>query len=359
MKGLRSVGSALGRHAEVCVTLIAVALLTALIAIWVLSPAGLWAIRDYGLLIAAVVAFPLAFWRSRVAERQSGTAQQSLLNERYQQSAAMLGSDVLAVRLAGIYALQRLAEEHPRQYHIQIMRLFCAFVRNPTVEGNDKAGLANHETGEATETHDGCARVRAHQDVEAVMEAIATRKAVGIELEEDIGFRYDFRNADLSGLDLFNVRGVKLAGAKLTDANLSGIRLSPGTDLSSIRDGYEVNLSKARLNGVNFRASNLWESDLSCSLLIRADLQDADLRYADLSSATLANSNMSGTELRDAILSGTKFLLNDHPPARGLTQAEIDKARADPANPPRLDGVLDAVTGAPLVWRDRPLDGKT
>ena len=30
------------------------------------------------------------------------------------------------------YALQRLAEEHPERYHIQIMRLFCAFVRNPT-----------------------------------------------------------------------------------------------------------------------------------------------------------------------------------------------------------------------------------
>ena len=44
----------------------------------------------------------------------------------------MLGSEVLSVRLGGIYALQRLAEEWPDQYHIQIMRLFCAFVRLPT-----------------------------------------------------------------------------------------------------------------------------------------------------------------------------------------------------------------------------------
>ena len=44
----------------------------------------------------------------------------------------MLGSEVLSVRLGGIYALQRLAEEEPKQYHVQIMRLFCAFVRNPT-----------------------------------------------------------------------------------------------------------------------------------------------------------------------------------------------------------------------------------
>ena len=38
----------------------------------------------------------------------------------------------LAVRLGGIYALQSLAEEHSEQYHAQIMRLFCAFVRHPT-----------------------------------------------------------------------------------------------------------------------------------------------------------------------------------------------------------------------------------
>ena len=44
----------------------------------------------------------------------------------------MLGNDVLSVRLMGgirIIALQRLAEEHPEQYHVQIMRLFCALAR--------------------------------------------------------------------------------------------------------------------------------------------------------------------------------------------------------------------------------------
>ena len=31
----------------------------------------------------------------------------------------------------GIYTLMRLAREHPRNYHTQIMSLLCAFVRNP------------------------------------------------------------------------------------------------------------------------------------------------------------------------------------------------------------------------------------
>ena len=51
----------------------------------------------------------LAVWRSIVAERQADTAQQSLLNERYQKGAEMLGNEVLSVRMGGIYALGRLA----------------------------------------------------------------------------------------------------------------------------------------------------------------------------------------------------------------------------------------------------------
>ena len=66
------------------------------------------------------------------------TAEQSLLNERYQRGAEMLGSDVLSVRLDGIYALDRLAAEQPASYHIQIMQLFCAFARRPHQHHDDK-----------------------------------------------------------------------------------------------------------------------------------------------------------------------------------------------------------------------------
>ena len=43
----------------------------------------------------------------------------------------MLGSEILPVRLGGVYALQRLAENYRQSYHVQVMELFCAFVRNP------------------------------------------------------------------------------------------------------------------------------------------------------------------------------------------------------------------------------------
>ena len=78
----------------------------------------------------------------------------------------MLGSEVLSVRLGGIYALQRLAEEWPDQYHIQIMRLFCAFVRLPTRDQSLVSGQAEIEPGTP---------LGIRQDVEAVLQMIGSR----------------------------------------------------------------------------------------------------------------------------------------------------------------------------------------
>ena len=99
-------------------------------------------IRNLALVIGGIIATVLAIWRSIVAERQADIAQQSSLNERYQRGAEMLGSDVLTVRLGGIYALQGLAEDHSEQYHVQVMRLFSTFVRTSPrqVDAGTEAG---------------------------------------------------------------------------------------------------------------------------------------------------------------------------------------------------------------------------
>ena len=100
------------------------------------------------------------------AQRQADIAQQSLLNERYERGAEMLGSEVLAVRLGGIYALSHLAEEHPQQYHIRVMELFCAFARNPT-------GSKQGRRGPYTEMNPNPTAIR--EDIQAALTAIARR----------------------------------------------------------------------------------------------------------------------------------------------------------------------------------------
>ena len=89
----------------------------------------------------------------------------------------MLGNSVLTVRMGGIYALQQLAEEHSGQYHVQVMRLFCTFVRLPTKDNEVKFHPENDdEPDEQTQT------LRA--DVQDVVRAIGFRSRAGISLEQ-------------------------------------------------------------------------------------------------------------------------------------------------------------------------------
>ena len=101
---------------------------------------GSSAIRNIVLAAEAVIVLSLVLWRSIVADRQADTAQQDLMDERYQKGAEMLGNSVLSVRLGGIYMLQHLAKEHPNQYHLRIMQQLCAFVRSPTKEIDHNGG---------------------------------------------------------------------------------------------------------------------------------------------------------------------------------------------------------------------------
>ena len=287
-------------------------------------------IRNAGFVIAGVLALVFAVWRSVVAQRQAAasqsqaetaerqaeialrqtetaqrqadTAQQGLLNERYQRGAEMLGNDVLAVRLGGIYALQRLAEEHPEQYHVQIMRLFCAFVRNP-------AGKAE---GSILRNRDGRLFPELREDVQEVMRAVGTRSDADIGLEKAApNFRLYLRNA---------------------------------------------NLQHGRLQYLNLSRSYFVAADFSEARLNGANLSNADFRYANLSRAILDGVNLTDANLTGASFNGRGRAGGNQGPATGLTQEQLDVARSDPNHSPDLVGVRDARTSKQLVWQGEPLE---
>ena len=249
-------------------------------------------IRNMGLLIGGFIAIPLAVWRSIVAHRQAQTAQRGLRNERYQKGAEMLSSEFLPVRLGGIFALQRLAEEDPEQYHVQIMRLLCAFVRRPT--GHKSVGVFEIRS--------------LLEDIRAIVEIIRTRSEVNITLEKE---------KNLLGLEL---EGARLPHSYFREADLSG--------------------------------SHFFSADLSGAVFMNANLTGAYLYGADLSDADLSGANLSGANLADANLSGTSFHVGVHP-AKGLTQTQLNQARADASKPPDLNYCFDAETGKPLEWIEK------
>ena len=315
-------------------------------------------LRNLGLLIGGVIAIILAVWRSKVAEGQADTAQQSLLNERHQQGAEMLGSEILSVRLGGIYALWRLAEEHPEEYHIQIMELLCAFARHPA--GYDSTVDSQGEVttrGEAGE-REWNTLPRLREDVQAVMAKIGNRNERGLRLEHGKGYRLNLRGVDLSGASLpdANLSGADLTYAKLSGANLWSANLSRATLWNA-----DLSLQPSSHEDVNFAIMSAIYKDQESqgTIMIGSDLSDAVLSGADLSNVVMPYANLAGAQLYATTLCGSDlsqafFSVNGQRPAKGVTQADLDKACADASGGPNLEGATDAETGEPLVWHDKP-----
>ena len=169
-------------------------------------------IRNIGLVIAAPVALVLAVWRSVVAEEQVDTTRRTLREGSFQKAADMLGSDLLSVRLGGIYGLSRLARDYPKEYHISVVDLLAAFVRHPPPipvgPSSDSEDVPPH-----TSTH--------REAVQTILEFLSGRTAEGLKLEKDARYTINLIGSDLrlvnfppgSNLEGFDLKFTNLMGA--------------------------------------------------------------------------------------------------------------------------------------------------
>ena len=353
-------------------------------------------LRNLALLVFGLIGLPFAMWRTIVAARQADIAQRTLQNARHQRAVEMFGSSELVVRLGGIYALQHLANEHSAHYHLQVMRLYCAFLRHPP-------GLHDfHVEQERIVTADSASRdgrdTYSRRDIEDVVRAIGTRDKTQIEIERQAGYEVVVYGADVSDLKMYDVLSYThdANSFKLIDrrpkrrANLSRVHFRyvnfSRADLSEVdlsgATFWDPNLTDARLENADLskttweggilRGAQLSSVDLSQAHFMETSLADADLSSANLSDVNFQEIDLTNTKLRNADISGASFsfirfknaLLNwnygrkigaagdgVYVGVRGLTQAQIDEARADTSNPPHIEGVVDTSTGKPLVWQ--------
>lgn len=281
----------------------------------------LWAntepIRNLALVAAAALGLPIAMWRSYTAHRQAATAQNSLLDERYQRAAEMLGGESV-VRLAGIHALARMAQDY-LPYHVLIMSALSAVVRTSAKRQNDLG------------------RRQMPEDVTVVMEVLAGRSPEQLLMELWEEYKLDLRAADLRGLP---VSEVKMVQAILDDAVLSDADNPAGFSNTDFQNASFVGAS---LDAAYFFKANLSSANLSNAKLTSTKLTGVDLRKAILTDADFSNSKFQEVNIEGALLKGTN-LAN----VTGLTQQQLNAAQIEPSRPPILTGAADPDTGQPL-----------
>lgn len=196
-----------------------------------------------GLVVIGGVVFTVqSLWYTAQTLETSRQAQivteQGQITDRYTKAVEQLGSSKLDVRLGGIYALERLAQDSPRD-HQTIYDVLAAFVRE-----HDPAPSVN-KLPEKPAT-----------DIQAALSVIARRT----------------HSRDTGNINLAEVRvpGAALPQARLANATMYNAELT------------NANLAEADLAGADLHDANLTNANLYNANLTRADLMEANLTRARL-----------------------------------------------------------------------------
>jgi hypothetical protein len=258
-----------------------------------------------------LVGLYIAWVRSKAMRDQAEVDREQQLTDLYVKAIEQLGSEKLQIRLGGIYALERIARESPKD-HWPIMEVLTAFVREnaplkdevPAEEAGVEGSSPTPDFPEKTEPKPHPPREKPPTDIQAVITVLA-RTAV-----------YYGRDMETWSLDL---RGTNLAGVNLKDGSLKEADLT-GTNLQGA-SLVGTNLQGAFLAFAKLHEAHLFRAEFQWAVLLEADLQGADLSEANLQGAFLHEANLKEACLNGTILQGANFQ-----EAKGLTPEQVAKA---------------------------------
>ncbi|MDQ2883940.1 MAG: pentapeptide repeat-containing protein [Actinomycetota bacterium] len=170
------------------------------------------------------------------------------ITELYIKAAELLGSDQAPVRIAGLHALERLAQNTPEQQQT-IVDVICAYLRMPFTPPVDKAPAedAPAEAHTRYENHRQELQVR-----------LTAQRILAAHLRPDspdgfwTGIDLDFTQAHLHMLDLSgcHVRTAQFNGAKFAgDAEFNGARFGGAAGFRGVRFSKDAEFNYVHFHG--------------------------------------------------------------------------------------------------------------
>jgi len=258
----------------------------------------------------------------RVAQDNLKIAQEGQITERFTKAIEQLraydihGNPAFEVRLGGIYALERIANESDKDYW-PIMEILTAYIRKNSsviVIRDKKVTLlamdiqANESILRKFQEKSGISL-----DIQAVLTVIGKRRKSfncgepnylnlqATYLQEAKLMTYHLEKADLQKAYL---QKAHLYKTQLEEADLRGAYFEEAIL-------WETNLKKAKLWETNFKKAKLWETNF-----YRADLRGANFNGAELNNANFEEANLEKAE---------DLTVDQLSKAKTLYKAKLDK----------------------------------
>jgi uncharacterized protein YjbI with pentapeptide repeats len=267
----------------------------------------------------------------RISQETLRTNQEGQITERFTKAIEQLGNDNRAIRLGGIYALERIARDSEYD-HWPVMEVLTAFVREQVPAQRQAENTLEQEKAQQARklleekgfdafreaVFDRIQEERLRADIQAILTVLGRRtRTYGKGESQRLNLQFtNLQYADLQGAQL---QGAMLEGAQLLRADLRGAQLQHA--ILTAAELQNARLGKTKLHGANLEWANLQGTHL-----ISAELQQANLHGARLQGAVLAHAQLQGAVLEGAQLQGALLQL-----AENLTQEQIDTACVDDA----------------------------
>jgi uncharacterized protein YjbI with pentapeptide repeats len=269
-------------------------------------------------------------------------SEEGQITDRFSRAVDQLGSQQYTIRLGGIYALERIARDSPRDYG-PVMEVLTAFARQESPVGPNAIATPGPLAPDVP------------ADVQAVFKVIGRRSEAQIEAEVEEGYGcLDLTSVNAVGADLANtnlqntcwdrsdLRGAIVSGANLSDSYFGSANLQQANldRVNAERAQFNsANLLNANLSQGNFTDANFLAANMTSTLLQGTDLDNASLVRANLQNAAAFGATMNGANLLDANLTGAVLTDADLSGADQLTAEQITSAVTNSGTrlPPGID----------------------
>jgi uncharacterized protein YjbI with pentapeptide repeats len=289
--------------------------------------------RGLAVLLAAIVGAPFVIWRTWIAQKQSATAEQSHMTDRISKAVEQLGAEKtvweggeqrtvpnLEVRLGGIYALERIAQDSLRD-HIPVMEILCAYVRNNAEKNTKRHWDENIHAENWAEERANKSNIRI--DIQTALTVIGRRSPSRVKYERNSKvnsvkqrFALDLHDTNLewANLEKSDLRFAMLQNSSLIGANFQSAKLDKALFFNAILLGAKMNFSD--IHGANFMSAELSEAILvgakanrESAIFNSARLNGAVLSAGHFKNADFQHCKFYGVELEGSDLEGSN--LND------------------------------------------------
>ena len=264
------------------------------------------AIRNNGLVIAAMIGVPFLIWRTSVAQKQVDTAQEALFNDKINAASEDLYAmrqrwdgeqniweDDIVRRSAAVLRLEDLTRERPAVAP-RIARMLCLYVKGLSKEFPPEVMPEFSEPSEITDwTYQLTVK---RPDMEGAVQTLGRLKDIAGVKPREVNIN----------LQCCNLQGHELSNLNFNDANFSGASLQGARFI-------QTRLQRADLRATDATGALFIHSEMQCTLLNWAKFLSTDFAAAKLQGSYFEQTNFNngtlfhGTHFRGAAMQYVDF----------------------------------------------------